>query len=80
MAVYGVSPYAMPKEAAIGAMMNLRMAQAWKSIPQIMAIGSALGNKQAAAEVRTAVIGPFMNAKAEVQSLIDQVKMGGNAR
>lgn len=77
MAVYGVNPYAMPKEAAIGAMMNLRMAQAWKTVPQLLAISAAFGSKEAAAEIRSGMIGPSPDAKAEVSALIDQVKMRG---
>jgi hypothetical protein len=80
MAVYGVSPYAMPKEAAIGAMMNLRLAQAWKSIPQMMAISTAFGSKEAALEVRSAIMGPPQTPKAAVQSLMDELKMKEQTR
>lgn len=80
MAVYGVSPYAMPKEAAIGAMMNLRLAQAWKAIPNMMAISTAFGSKEAAAEVRSAIMGPPTTPKAEVQSLMEQLKLGDRNR
>ena len=77
MAVYGVNPYAMPKEAAIGAMMNLRTAHAWRALPQIMAIGAALGNKEAAAELRKAMTLPFANGKSEVSALMDELKIRG---
>lgn len=79
MAVYGVSPYAMPKEAALGAMMNLRAAQAWKAIPNVMAIGSALGNKEAANELRTALVGMPTDGKGEVRMLMEQLK-GASSR
>lgn len=64
----------------MGAMMNLRMAQAWKAIPQLMALGSSLGSKEAAMEIRAAIMGPFMNAKNEVSMLLDQVKTGATTR
>lgn len=79
MAVYGVSPYAMPKEAALGAMMNLRAAQGWKAIPQVMAIGSALGNKESANEIRIAIMGMPTDAKGQVRELLEQLK-GANTR
>jgi len=74
MAVYGVSPYAIPKDVALGAMMNLRAAQAWKAIPEIMAIGSALGNKEAANEVRLGIVGMPTDSKGQVRELLEQLK------
>ena len=76
MAVYGVSPYAMPKEVAMGCMMNLRMAQAWKALPFITSLSTALGNKGAASELRAALMGGSASGtNVSAQELIAQLKM-----
>jgi hypothetical protein len=76
MAVYGVSPYAMPSEIAIGCMMNIRMAQAWKSTPLILAIGTALGSKESIAEMQTAVFCRYSTGESSAKELMRELKLG----
>jgi hypothetical protein len=76
MAVYGVSPYAMPREVAIGCMMNLRMAHAWKSTPILLAIGSALGSKESMAELQTAMFCRDQSSEISPNQLMRELKMG----
>lgn len=64
----------------MGAMMNLRAAQAWKTVPQIMAIGAAFGNKDAAAELRMSLSVPMAEGRAQAQALIEQLKIEGTKR
>lgn len=76
MAVYGVSPYAMPAEIAIGCMMNLRMAQAWKSTPLLLAIGTALGSKESIAEMNAAMFCREQMSAVSAKDLMRELKLG----
>ena len=74
MAVYGVSPYALPPDVALGCMMNLRMANAWKAIPQVLAVGVAFGNKQSSNEFTEALRARKATDKMAASELIEYLK------
>lgn len=81
MATYGVSPYAMPADVALGCMMNLRMAQAWKAVPLVTAISIALGNKSAISEWKASLAGDMMAAESmEAADIIEELKLQGKYR
>lgn len=74
MAVYGVSPYALPRDIALGCMMNLNAAQSWKAMPMMLAIGAALGNKAAVAELRAGIEGSVATTRNDARTVIEQLK------
>ncbi len=76
MAVYGVSPYAMPPEIAMGCMMNMRMVHGWRATPLMLAIGTAFGSKEATAELNRSLFSTDTNAAPTAQQLIQELKMG----
>lgn len=60
----------------MGCMMNFRMAQALQAMPLVCSIGAALGSKEAAAELRTALIGDALSQNASSpRAILDQLKM-----
>lgn len=77
MAVYGVSPYAMPSEVALGCMVNMRMAQALRAMPHILAIASAFGNKAASVEISNAFADIMYGNHAQAATLINSLKTKG---
>jgi hypothetical protein len=76
MAVYGVSPYAMPPEIAMGCMMNLRMVHGWRAAPVLLSIGAAFGNKQSMAEIQQSLFARSGNGEPTAQQLIQELKIG----
>ena len=60
----------------MGCMMNLRLAQAWRALPEIMAIGAAIGNKNAVAALRTGLTGGHgATSSTSAKEIIEQLKM-----
>ena len=78
MAVYGVSPYAMPKDVALGCMMNLRMANAMHSLPVLMSVRLALGEKSAEHEFKSALTSKPPSAREQVEMMLESLKADRN--
>jgi len=76
MAVYGVSPYAMPPEIAMGCMMNMQMVHGWRSTPILLALGSALGNKDAAGEIRRSMFNGIESGNMTAAQIMSELQMG----
>lgn len=76
MATYGVSPYAMPADVALGCMMNLRMAQAWKAVPLVTAVSIAMGNKSVLSEFKAALRGEVgLSSGLSAADIIEELKL-----
>jgi hypothetical protein len=78
MAVYGVSPYAMPPEIAMGCMMNMRMVHGWRATPLMLALGTALGSKEASAELHRSMFFGESSSSPTAQQLMQELKTGIN--
>jgi len=73
-AIYGVSPWQMPPEAALGLMENLSMANSWKASSTVTAISAAIGGSNAAENFRASLFGSTPDSRAQRRAEIDELK------
>lgn len=62
----------MPPEVALGLMMNLGLANSWKSLPMVQGIGVAFSNKSQIANFTASLMGRSPSIKDAISAHLDQ--------
>jgi len=64
----------MPPEAALGLMMNLSVANAWKTIPIVQGIGLVTGGKDTFANFIPSLYGKTPSTKDQIRASLDELR------
>jgi len=64
----------MPPEAALGMMMNLNTANAWKTIPILQGIGLSIGGKDSLSTFIPTLVGKTPSVQDQIRSSFNEIK------
>ena len=71
-AIYGATPWQMPPEAALGLMLNLSTANAWKTLPVAQGVGMAICGKDMSETLQAMLLGEAPSIRSDIEAAFER--------
>jgi hypothetical protein len=69
-----VTPWQLPPEVALGLMMNLGLANAWKTVPVVQGVGLAFGGKDAISGFMPTLFGRTASVREQIAASFGEMR------